>query len=274
MEDLDLTSSNGAALSLNKETEVKVIVSGTVTLTDAENPGDEFSTDQAVAEAYDGAALKAKANSMVYITGSGTLNILGKAKNGIKGGDDSSLIIDGPEVRIAAVNDGINANNDLSILSGTVAVNAGDDAIHADKILTVGSSNGTEPIVYIAQAGEGIEAAIVNIFGGDITVNASDDAINATNNDDVYEGSINMTGGRVTINGQGDGFDSNGNVNLIAGSAVINVQNRGGEAGVDYDGAYYISAEFQMTNAGGVSGPDAMGGGFGRGQGGWGRPNF
>ena len=272
LEDLDLTSSDGAALSLNKETEVKVIISGTVTLTDAENPKDEYSSDQDIADAYDGAAIKAKAGSMVYITGDGTLNIIGKAKNGIKAGDDSALTIDGPEVRITAVNDGINVNNDLVILSGSIAVSSGDDALHADKILTIGNSDGSGPVIYIAQAGEGIEATIVNIFGGDMTVNASDDAINATNKDDVYTGSINMTGGNVTINGLGDGFDSNGNINLIAGSASINVQNRGGEAGVDYDGAYYISEAFQMNNTGGVSGPDNMGGGFGRGQGGWGRP--
>ncbi len=266
LEDLDLTSSEGAALSINKETEVKLIVSGTVTLTDAEDPNDEYSSDQAAADAYDGAALKVKANSMVYITGEGTLNLIGKAKNGLKGGDDSSIIIDGPDIRIAAVNDGINTNNDLALISGTISVNAGDDALHADKILTIGNTDGSGPVINIVQAGEGIEAAVVNIFGGDITMNASDDAINATNKDDVYYGSINMTGGNVTINGMGDGFDSNGNVNLIGGSATINVQNRGGEAGVDYDGAYYISADFQMNNAGGVSGPDGMGGG-----GGWGR---
>ena len=272
LEDLDLTCSTGAALSLNKETEVKVIISGTVTLTDAEDPNNEYSSDAAVADAYDGAALKAKADSMVYITGDGTLNIIGKAKNGIKGGDNASLIISDPTLQIAAVNDGINVNNDLTILSGSIALNCGDDALHADKILTIGSADGTGPVIYIAQAGEGAEAAIVNIFGGDITVNASDDAINATNNDDTYQGSINMTGGNVTINGMGDGFDSNGNINLIGGSASINVQNRGGEAGVDYDGDYYISDAFQMNNAGGVSGPDNMGGGMGRGRGGWGMP--
>ena len=272
LEDLDLTSKTGAALSLNKDTEVKVIISGTVTLTDAENPADEYSSDQAAADAYDGAALKAKANSTVYITGDGTLNILGEAKNGIKGGDEASLILDGPTVQIGAANDGINVNYDITFLSGTVAINSGDDGIHADHILTIGSSDGTGPVVYIAQCGEGLEGSIVNIFGGDITINASDDAINAANKDGLYANeltySINMTGGKVTINGQGDGFDSNNNINLIGGSAVINVQYRMGEAGVDYDGAYYISDDFEMNNGGGVSGPDAMGGG----RGGWGRP--
>ena len=81
LDDLDLTSTTGATLSVNKEAEVKIIVSGNVTLTDAENPADETSEDSEVADAFDGAALKAKANSQVYITGDGTLNIEGDAKS-------------------------------------------------------------------------------------------------------------------------------------------------------------------------------------------------
>ena len=278
LKDLDLTSKTGAALSINKETEVKIIISGTVTLTDAEDPADENSSDAEIAEAYDGAAIKIKANSMAAITGDGTLNIIGQAKNGIKGGDEASLILDGPEVRIAAANDGINVNYDLTVLSGSVTVSAGDDAIHANHILTIGNEDGSGPVISIARCSEGLEATVVNIFGGIISVNSVDDAVNAADKDELYKGqltpSINMTGGSLTISGQGDGFDSNGNINLISGSAVINTQNRGGEAGIDYDGAYYISGDFQMSNSGGVSGPDNMGGGFGQGgrdgQSGWG----
>lgn len=258
LKDLDLTSTSGAPLSLNKESEVKVVISGTVTLTDAENAADENASDAAAADAFDGAALKAKAGSMVYLTGDGTLNINGNAKNGISGGDEASLILDGPAVQITAVNDGFNVNYDLSILSGTVTVSSGDDAIHADHILTIGKADGTGPVISIAQCGEGLESTVVNIFGGELTVNAVDDAINAGYKDDSLQASINMTGGNVTINGQGDGFDSNGNINLIAGSAVINTTFRGGEAGVDYDGACYISDEFSLNNSGGISGPDRM----------------
>lgn len=277
LQDLNLTSTTGATLSLNKETEVKVIISGEVTLTDAENPMDEESSDPDVADAYDGAALKIKANAMAYITGDGTLNLVGQAKNGIKGGDSSSLIIDGPTVNITAVNDGINVNYDITFLSGVITVSAGDDAIHSDHILTVGK-DGTGPVISIVKCGEGLEATVVNIFGGDITVTASDDAVNAANKDGLYEGiltySINMTGGNITVTAGSDGLDSNGNVNLIAGSATLNVQFRGGDAGIDYDGAYYISNEFQMNNSGGVAGPDGMGGGMGGrgGNSGWGRP--
>nr|MCR5452398.1 carbohydrate-binding domain-containing protein [Lachnospiraceae bacterium] len=126
LKDLDLTSSTGATVSVNKTAEAKIIIQGTVTLTDNEDPADEESTDADVADAYDGAALKAKDGSNVCLTGTGTLNIKGTAKNGIKVGDaDSpSFIIDGSslKVNITATNDGINAGYDFSILSGTVTV--------------------------------------------------------------------------------------------------------------------------------------------------------
>ena len=267
LDDLDLTSTTGATVSINKEAEVKVIISGNVVLTDNENPDDEYSTDADVADAYDGAALKAKANSQVYVTGDGTLTINGNAKNGIKAGDDSSLIFDDVTVNITATNDGINGNYDVTLLSGSFNISAGDDAIHADHILTVGSEDGTGPTVKVTKSGEGMEGTVVNILGGDISIVSSDDAINAANGDGVYEGeldySFNMLGGKVVINSNGDGIDSNGDVNLIGGSAQINSAAGGGEAGIDYDGQYYISDQFNLNNRSGVSGADMMPGQMG-----------
>lgn len=267
LDDLDLTSTIGATVFINKEAEVKVIISGNVVLTDNENPDDEYSTDADVADAYDGAALKAKANSQVYVTGDGTLTINGNAKNGIKAGDDSSLIFDDVTVNITATNDGINGNYDVTLLSGTFNISAGDDAIHADHILTIGSEDGTGPTVKVTKSNEGLEGTVVNVLGGDISIVSSDDAINAANGDGVYEGeldySFNMLGGKVVINSNGDGIDSNGNVNLIGGSAQINSAAGGGEAGIDYDGQYYISDQFNLNNRSGVSGADMMPGQMG-----------
>ncbi len=262
LDDLDLTSTTGATVSINKEAEVKVIISGDVVLTDNENPDDEYSTDADVADAYDGAALKAKANSQVYVTGDGTLTINGNAKNGIKAGDDSSLIFDDVTVNITATNDGINGNYDVTLLSGSFNISAGDDAIHADHILTVGSEDGTGPTVKITKSNEGLEGTVVNVLGGDVSIVSSDDAINAANGDGVYEGeldySFNMLGGKVVINSNGDGIDSNGDVNLIGGGAQINSAAGGGEAGIDCDGQYYISDQFDLNNRSGVSGADMM----------------
>ena len=260
LDDLDLTSTTGATVSVNKEAEVRIIVEGNVTLTDNENPDDENSTDEAVADAFDGAAIKAKANSNVYITGDGTLTINGNAKNGIKAGDDSSLIFDDVTVNITAVNDGINGNYDVTLLSGDFTIDAGDDAIHADHILTIGDTDGTGPTVNIKSSTEGLEGTVVNVTGGDIRITSCDDAINAANGDALYEGvldySFNMTGGNIEISSQGDGIDSNGNVNLVDGSVEIRSATTGGEAGIDYDGQLYISESFDLNNSSGVSGAD------------------
>ena len=263
LENLDLTSTTGATVSVNKEAQVKIIISGNVTLTDAENPDDENSADAAVADAFDGAAMKFKANSQVYITGDGVLTINGSAKNGIKTGDDASLIFDGGvTVNITAANDGINGNYDVTLLNGNFTIAAGDDAIHADHILTVGSQDGTGPTIRVTGSNEGLEGTVVNVFGGDITIHSTDDAINAANGDGLYEGvlgySFNMTGGRVTINSQADGIDSNGNVNLMGGYASIASASMGGEAGIDYDGQLYVADDFQLNNQSGVAGPDGM----------------
>ena len=280
LDSLNLSSSTGAALSINKEAQAKIVISGSVTLTDNENPADENSADAEVAEAYDGAALKAKAGSQVYLTGDGTLTINGNAKNGIKVGDtDSSFVVDGDglTVNIFAVNDGINAGADLTLLSGTVNVSAGDDALHADRILTVGSrETGNGPIIS-ATGKECLEATVVNIFGGSVDVSATDDAINATQKDAALTASLNITGGTVNVQSRGDGLDCNGNINLLGGTITINSASFGGEAGIDYDGAYYVASTVTLNNSSGVSGPDGggmrgdMGGqGFGQ-RGGWNR---
>ena len=267
LKDLNLTSSEGAALSINKESEVKVIVSGSVTLTDAENPDDEYSSDADVADAYDGAAIKVKAGASAYITGTGTLTVNGSAKNGIKSGDETVLVIDGPTVNITAANDGINGNYDVAILSGKLTVSAGDDAIHADRILTVGE-NGSGPSITVKTCTEGIEATVVNLAGGTVSVTSTDDGVNAANSDGTYAAelaySINVTGASVTVSApRADGFDSNGNINLVSGSATISSASTGGDAGFDYDGQLYISDEFTLNNASGVT---SMGGGMMGGQ--------
>lgn len=272
LEDLNLSSSTGAAVSLNKETEVRLVVSGTVTLTDNENPADENSADAETADAYDGAALKAKAGALVYLTGDGTLNVNGSAKNGIKVSDgESSLVMDGENltVNITAANDGINAGADLTILSGSLNIAAADDALHSDRILTVGDQNGSAgPDITVNRSTEGLEGTVVNIFGGSVNVISNDDAINATQSEDVtLTASINITGGSVTVKSGGDGLDSNGNVNITGGTTTINSASFGGEAGIDYDGQLYIADTGAINNSSGIAGLDQMGGMGGRGFG-------
>ena len=272
LKDLDLTSTAGAPVSLNKSSEVQLVIEGNVKLTDAEDPADENSLISEVADAFDGAAIKVKDGANVYITGSGKLTIdASSCKNGIKSGDEEGtvLVIDGPEISVTAANDAFNAGRDLTILSGKISISAGDDAIHADRILTIGTDNGSGPVINISTCKEGLEGSVVNVYSGKIDINAQDDAVNAANSDKTYASelrfAVNILGGTITINSRGDGIDSNQDINLIAGTITINSASNGGEAGIDYDGDYYVSDDVVLNNNSGVSGPDMMGGfgGFG-----------
>lgn len=258
LDDLTLTSSTGAPLLINKNSEVQIIIKNKVVFTDNEDINDEESTDEAVAEAFDGACIKTKSKTSTYVTGTGTLTLYANCKNGFKSNDDAatSLTIDGPTINVYAANDAFNAGYDLDILSGTINIEAGDDAIHADHILTIGDENSC-PDITIKKSEEGLEGTVVNIQNGNINVTSADDGINAANSDATYETemeySINITGGTTTLNTSGDGLDSNGNINLIKGSLTIQSASTGGEAGIDYDGTYYISKDFVLNNKSGIS---------------------
>nr|MCR5685072.1 carbohydrate-binding domain-containing protein [Lachnospiraceae bacterium] len=151
---------------------------------------------------------------------------------------------------------------DLSILSGNINITAADDAIHADRILTVGEDDTAGPVITINSCTEGLEGTVVNLFSGNVSVNSSDDGINAANKEATYADelaySINVTGGTVSVNTSGDGLDSNGDINLTGGTISIRSANAGGEAGIDFDGSYYVSENVILDNANGVSGPDMM----------------
>ena len=277
LKDLELTSTSGAPLSVNKGSEVQIVIEGEVVLTDAEDPDDEDSEDAELADAFDGAVIKVKAGANAVLTGSGTLTLDASAcKNGIKISDPDEeygtavFTLDGGlTVNIDAANDAVNSGYDLVILSGTLNIKAADDAVHADRILQIGSSeDASGPVINIISSNEGLEGTIVNIFGGEITVNASDDAVNAANKNNTYSSelafSVNITGGTVTLSAGTDGIDSNGNINITGGYTVIDSKGSSGDAGIDFDGSGYV-AEGTLENHNGVSMDSGMGGRGGRG---------
>ena len=250
LKDLDLTSTVGAAVSLGKGTEVKVVIEGNVKLTDAEDIANEESAD------FDGAALKAKVGSSVVLTGTGTLTINGQCKNGIKvsgldaedaaeGYDQASFIIDGEKltINITADNDGINSGSDLTIKSANITVSAGDDGIGTDYILTIGEEGTEGPSITVTKSEEGIEGATINIYSGDIKVTSNDDGLNAANSDLTgYTYSLNILGGNIEISAGADGIDSNGNINILGGLTTVKKSaSNGGEGGLDYDGSCYVA---------------------------------
>lgn len=159
---LKLTSaSDRSAISCNASSEVTLIVEdGTNNeLADTEANLSKEATDTEDAIDADGAVIKVKIEANLNISGKGNLDISGVAKNGIKCGENASVIISDARIDIESANnaiassdkivvnsgtininaqgDGLKAANDISITGGTFNVNSKDDALHSDNTMTV-----------------------------------------------------------------------------------------------------------------------------------------
>ena len=258
LDNLTLSGGSTAPITCAKSSEVEIVVLGTNSLSDSEQNNDDNYPDNADAE---NAVMKFKDGSKVTLSGSGTLNITANGKNGIKSGattdseGEASLTITELTLNInAPVNDAVNAEALLNVLSGNITIDAADDALHSDYTLNIGSET-TSPTITINSCYEGLEGATVNIYSGDITINAEDDLINAANSDLTdYDFSINVHGGNITAQTTtGDGFDSNGSMTISGGNIVVWTANTADNEPLDADGLITISGGTVLA-AGGSAG--------------------
>ena len=233
---LTLTSENTAAITCGKSSEVTILVSnGTEnSLSDTEQNNDDNYPENENAE---NAVIKCKDGSTVTLCGDGELTITANGKNGIKSGattdedGEASLTIRDLTLNIdAPVNDAINAEQLLNVESGTLTIDAADDAIHCDLVLNIGADGTDGPTIDITNCCEGLEGAELNVCSGDITINASDDCLNAANSDLTdYDFTMTISGGAIdTYTSGGDGFDSNGDLTLTGGTVLA----AGGSSGM------------------------------------------
>ena len=224
LDGLTLTSENTAAITCGKSSEVTILVSnGTEnSLSDTEQNNDDNYPENENAE---NAVIKCKDGSTVTLCGDGELTITANGKNGIKSGattdedGEASLTIRDLTLNIdAPVNDAINAEQFLNVKSGTLTIDAADDAIHCDLVLNIGTDGTDGPTIDITNCCEGLEGAELNVCSGDITINASDDCLNAANSDltdyDFNEpldadGTITVSGGTVLAAGGSSGMGMN-----------------------------------------------------------------
>ncbi len=175
---------------------------------------------------------------------SGTYNI-NSTDDGIRGKD--SVYITGGTFNIISKGDAIKSTNDTDagkgfvlIEGGDIIISAGDDAVHAEKVLTI--QNGT---INVAKSYEGLEARKVIINGGEISVTASDDGINAGGSSDntapTNQGSMDVdkdceliiNGGNIYVNAGGDGIDSNGYIYFNGGKTVVDGPTNNGNGALD-----------------------------------------
>lgn len=202
LDGLTLTSENTAAITCGKSSEVTILVSdGTEnSLSDTEQNNDDNYPENENAE---NAVIKCKDGSTVTLCGDGELTVTANGKNGIKSGattdedGEASLTIRDLTLNIdAPVNDAINAEQLLNVESGTLTIDAADDAIHCDLVLNIGPDGTDGPAIDITNCYEGLEGAELNVCSGDITINASDDCLNAANSDLTdYDFTMTISGG-------------------------------------------------------------------------------
>ena len=289
--DLTLTSSTTAPIVCGKSSQVTILAAeGTAnTLTDAAQNNDTEYPDNADAE---NAVIKCKDGSRVVLCGSGSLTLNANGKNGIKSGttdsetaQDASLTVRELTLTInAPVNDAVNAEQLLNVESGTITIDAADDALHCDLVMNIGADGTDGPTITITNAYEGLEAATLNIASGNIDITCSDDCLNAASSLLTdYDFEMNISGGTIrAYTTAGDGFDSNGTMTISGGDVEVWTANTADNQPLDADGTITITGGTVLAAGGssgmGItitaeqayvafgSGRGGMGGGFGGGQ--------
>lgn len=258
---LTLTADGTAAIACNKSSGVTIVAQDgtTNTLSDTEtNNGDSY-PDNTNAE---NAVIKCKDGSQVTLCGSGSLTVNANGKNGINSGaatdeeGEAWLVIRDLTLTISApVNDAINAEASLTILSGDLTIDAGDDAVHSDYYLTVGAAGTDGPTITVNSCNEGLEAADLSIAGGNITIHAGDDCLNAANSDLTgYAFTLSISGGTLVMDTtSGDGIDSNGTLSITGGTVVVWTNSTADNQPLDADGTLSITGGTVLA-AGGSAG--------------------
>ena len=282
---LTLTADGTAAIACNKSSGVTIVAQdGTANiLSDTETNNDDSYPDNTDAE---NAVIKCKDGSQVTLCGSGSLTVNANGKNGIKSGattdeeGEAWLVIRDLTLTISAP---VNDEASLTILSGDLTMDAGDDAVHSDYYLTVGAAGTDGPTITVNSCNEGLEAADLSIAGGNITIHAGDDCLNAANSDLTgYAFTLSISGGTLVMDTtSGDGIDSNGTLSISGGTVVVWTNSTADNQPLDADGTLSITGGTVLAAGGsagmgitlsGDSQPYVMFGSTGMGGMGGGRP--
>ena len=224
---LTLTNDDSAAITLNKTAEASLIAAAGTTNTVADTEG---SNDE-------NAAVKVKSGAALAIGGTGTLNVDGNAKNGIKGAADAVITVAEGKLNINAADDGLSCDDELNITGGTLSITAGGDAVKASpdtdntenpdttSLGNVTISGGT---LTLSAAEDGIQAdGDLTISGGTFDVTANGGHTTTLTDDSAScKGfkagkTLTVTGGTVNVDSADDALHANADVSITGGTLTL-----------------------------------------------------
>ncbi len=202
---LTLTNDDSAAITLNKTAEASLIAAAGTTNTVADTAG---SNDE-------NAAVKVKSGASLSISGTGTLNVDGNAKNGIKGAADAVITVAEVKLNINAADDGLSCDDELNITGGTLSITAGGDAVKAS------------PDTGDTENPDTTSLGNVTISGGTLTLNATEDGIQADGDLTISGGTFHVktNGGHTTAltddSASCKGFKAGGALTVTGGTLTV-----------------------------------------------------
>ncbi len=207
---LDLTSASDAAGPI-------LCKAGTKTELVAE-AGTVNNLSDSAANTEEKAAVKVNKQSSLTLSGSGTLNVSGMCKNGIKGGAKSDIIVKEQNLHIKSADHGLASDNTVTVKSGKVTIEAGGDGIKSspDRVDDAGNADDT------------VSLGDIILEGGEVKIDAAADGIQGDNSVTVYGGSYQITtnGGYTTKLAEDadscKGIKSDSSLTVYGGEFVIN----------------------------------------------------
>ena len=171
---LALTNADSAAITLNKTAEAALIAAA----------GSENTVADTAGANDENAAVKVKSGASLSLSGTGTLTACGNAKNGIKGASDAVITVDELTLNIAAADDGLSCDHELTIKGGRVNITAGGDAVKAS------------PDTDDAENPDTTSLGNVTVSGGTMTLTAANDGVQA-------DGNLTISGGTFAVTANG-----------------------------------------------------------------------
>ncbi|MGN0317438.1 MAG: carbohydrate-binding domain-containing protein [Lachnospira sp.] len=157
-----------------------------------------------------------------------------------KGNQRGIITITGGNIDITAASDGLDAAYDVCISDdANLCISAKDDGIHAENVVTIDGG-----VINVETSYEGIEGNNIVINDGKIFVYATDDGLNASSG--ATTPLIKITGGYVDVttpSGDTDAIDSNGNYEQTGGFVFVKGGSSSGRmsGSIDTDGSVTVT---------------------------------